>query len=133
MRILRISSTAGAILIGLGGVLLGAALTGAGGGETATLGIQGGGYAGKVREPDFAFTYNNPANRLSVTISRELFKVPEEYGEPFAVTVENSQTMVWYRHPELGVRNVILEKDRQLVHILPRSPLKSEAPPEGAR
>jgi len=97
--------------------------------QTAVQWIRGGGFAGKVVEPKFVYTHNE-GEKLAVETSRELFKVPEEYGEPFAVTVANNQQIVWYRSTSLGVRNVIIENDRRLVHLLPRSNLQKTAAEE---
>jgi hypothetical protein len=134
MRSSRLRFGAGTVLAAFFGAVAGAAIVSAvpAIGQTATQWIQGGGYAGPIAEPKFGFT-SNDGKRLAVTTSRELFKVPDEYGEPFAVTVANSQTTVWYRHAELGVRNVTIQSDQKLVHILHRAALKTETPPERAR
>jgi len=103
--------------------------------QSAIQWVRGGGFAGKVVEPRFVYTHNE-GEKLSVDTSRELFKVPEEYGEPFAVTVANNQQIIWYRSTSLGVRNVIIESDRRLVHLLPWANLQktaSEEAPAAAR
>lgn len=95
--------------------------------QSAVQWIKGGGFAGSVSEAKFAYTHND-GGKLAVETNRDLFKVPDDYGEPFAVTVANNQQIVWYRSNTLGVRNVIIESDRRLVHLLPRpNLLKSEA------
>lgn len=88
----------------------------------------GAGGAGVVKEPAFIYTHNE-GRKLAVETSRELVKIPSDYGEPFAVDTVNGQTVVWYRSDELGVRNVVLLSDRDLFHLLPRESLtpKSES------
>ncbi len=120
--------------IGLG-AMLGAtlAMTGPAMAQIATQWISGGGFAGKVAEPAFLYNHND-GPKLVVATQRDLFKLPDDYGEPFAVTSVNNKTVVWYRNPELGVRNVIIEGDRRLVQVIQRPSLKSVADPvEGAR
>ena len=94
--------------------------------------IKGGGEAGEVREPAFVFKRNN--GKLNVAeVERQLFKIPHEYGEPFAVTSTDNGAMVWYRSEKLGVRNVVLlTGQRQPVHVLQVDPItkkKSEDNP----
>jgi hypothetical protein len=97
--------------------------------QTATQWIRGGGFAGKVNEAKFVYAHNE-GEKLGVDTSRELFKFPAEYGEPFAVTFGNNQHIVWYRSTELGVRNVIIDDGRRLVHLLPRENLQKTAAEE---
>ena len=101
------------------GVVVGAILVSAGpaiASKSQAL-VHGAGWAGKVREERFIFRQNN-GPRAAVDVERNLVKVPAEYGEPFAVTMEGTDIMVWYRSPTLGVRNVRMIGNQELVHVL---------------
>ena len=109
----RISITSLAI-----GALLGFSLVAAGPAVAKGVSsmVRGGGDAGSVSEPRFIFKTNKGEPR-SIEVERALLKIPTEYGEPFAVTSQDGKRIVWYRHPTLGVRNVIILQN-QLVHVL---------------
>ena len=125
----RIASSLPAFVIGgfLGIVLFASAPAIA---RTAAQWVNGGGGAGSVTEPPFLFTENNGPKR-AIQVERSLVKLPPDYGEPFAVTSSGVSQIVWYRHPELGVRNVVVQGDRRLVHLLEIESLKTSEVSKG--
>ncbi len=125
---LSFSSLAIGSLLGITLVAAGPAIA-----DTASQLVRGGAAAGKVAEPRFIYTENNGPIGF-IEVERSLVKLPLDYGEPFAVTSISGNQSVWYRHPELGVRNVIIQGDRTLIHLLKMETIKkSEAPTSGTR